>query len=69
VSFFPCNSYGHNLPETPFSNLNGSNGIETILYTTEKTMGNMPTISKVLTQASSTSAIDKELTCSICLGT
>lgn len=60
-------SYGHNLPESPFSNLNGSNGIKTVLYTSEKTVGNMSTISKALTQASSTSVIDKELTCSICL--
>lgn len=60
-------SYGHNLPESPFSNLNGSNGTKTLLYTSEKTMGNMPTISKPSAQASSASVINKEHTCSMCL--
>lgn len=57
-------SYGHNLPESPFSNLNGT---KTLSYTSEKTMGNMPIIPRALTQELSASVIDKELTCSMCL--
>jgi hypothetical protein len=39
------------LVENPFSNIFGSNGTKILLYTSNKIVGNFPTIPRALTQA------------------